>query len=101
MGTAEHRAGFDAGDQRVCQSPHYERLMPMIIERIDLMAAISVPREELPAQVTDIIKELVLEEQLSLNANEQDLLVNDIVSRVRRAADRLAIDETKGADART
>ena len=97
--TAQAKGGLDAGDDRVLPSPHHERLRQMIIERIDLMIAIRVPSKELAAQVSHVVEELLQEEHLSLSATEQDQLVDDFVSRVRRAADRLGIDGMKGAEA--
>ncbi len=59
-----------------------ERVQPLLMERLDVVAASKLPREELSRQVGEIVAERLGEEQTCLNAPEQaavpDLLVNDM-----------------------
>ena len=52
-----------------------DRIQPIVLERIDVTAATKLPRDELSVQITDILKEVLDEERLRLNATEQDQLV--------------------------
>ena len=60
-----------------------EAIQPLVMERLDLSAASQLPRAELSYQVSEIVAELLAEEELRLNSPEQqavvDLLLNDML----------------------
>ena len=55
-------------------------VQPMVMSRIDLAAAVSLPRKELTRQLEDLVSELLGEHRLQLNRPEQDDLVYQIVN---------------------
>ncbi len=52
-----------------------EKIQPIVLERIDVTAATKLPRDELGMQIGDILKEVLDEERMRLNALEQEQLV--------------------------
>jgi pilus assembly protein CpaF len=60
-----------------------DRVQPILMERIDVSKAVTLPPEELARQISDIINEILAEEKLSLNGAEQrdlvTLLLNDML----------------------
>ncbi len=52
-----------------------EKIQPIVLERIDVTAATKLPRDELGMQIGDILKEVLDEERMRLNAVEQEQLV--------------------------
>ncbi len=52
-----------------------EKIQPIVLERIDVTAATKLPRDELGIQIGDILKEVLDEERMRLNAAEQEQLV--------------------------
>ncbi|WIM13235.1 ATPase, T2SS/T4P/T4SS family [Enhydrobacter sp.] len=52
----------------------------LVIGRIDLAAAVSLPRKELVRQLEDLVSELLAEHKLQLNRPEQDDLVYQLVN---------------------
>jgi pilus assembly protein CpaF len=55
-------------------------IQPEVMSRIDLAAAVSLPRNELVRQLESVVSELLVEHRLQLNRPEQDDLVNQIVN---------------------
>jgi pilus assembly protein CpaF len=55
-------------------------VQPGVMTRIDLAAAVSLPRKELVRQLEGLIAELLVEHRLQLNRPEQDDLVYQIVN---------------------
>jgi pilus assembly protein CpaF len=55
-------------------------VQPMVMGRIDLAAAVSLPRNELVRQLEGLVSELLVEHRLQLNRPEQDDLVYRIVN---------------------
>ncbi|MBL6616119.1 MAG: CpaF family protein [Reyranella sp.] len=55
-------------------------IQPEVMTRIDIAAAVSLPRQELVRQLEDVVSELLVEHRLQLNRPEQDDLVNQIVN---------------------
>ena len=55
-------------------------VQPGIMTRIDLAAAVSLPRKELVRQLEGLVAELLVEHRLQLNRPEQDDLVYQIVN---------------------
>jgi pilus assembly protein CpaF len=55
-------------------------VQPLVMQRIDLAAAVSLPRKELVRQLEDLVAEALLEHRLQLNRPEQDDLVYQIVN---------------------
>ena len=60
-----------------------DRVQPLVMERLDLAAASQLPRNELAEQMAEIVKEVLHEEQIRLNAAEQqqviELLLDDML----------------------
>ena len=59
-----------------------KKVQPVLVERIDVSTAITLPREELTLQVTDIIGEILQEEKLQLNHAEQRELVKIVLDEM-------------------
>ena len=55
-------------------------LQPLVMGRIDLAAAVSLPRKELVRQLEGLVGELLAEQRIQLNRPEQDDLVYQIVN---------------------
>ena len=55
-------------------------LQPLVMGRIDLAAAVSLPRKELVRQLEGLVAELLAEQRIQLNRPEQDDLVYQIVN---------------------
>jgi pilus assembly protein CpaF len=55
-------------------------VQPGVMARIDLAAAVSLPRKELVRQLEGVVAELLVEHRLQLNRPEQDDLVYQIVN---------------------
>ncbi len=56
-----------------------QKIQPILLERIDTAAATKLAREDLMAQVEEIVSEILTEEKLRLNGSEQKLLVESLV----------------------
>jgi pilus assembly protein CpaF len=52
------------------------RVHPLVMERLDVSAASQLPRDDLTRQIGEIVREIVLDEKLNLNAPEQQAIVN-------------------------
>ena len=52
------------------------RIHPLVMERLDVSAASQLPRDDLTRQIGEIIREIVLDEKLNLNAPEQQSIVD-------------------------
>ena len=55
-------------------------LQPLVMGRIDLAAAVTLPRKELMRQLEEVVGELLVEHRLQLNRPEQSDLVYQIVN---------------------
>jgi pilus assembly protein CpaF len=55
-------------------------IQPMLMTRIDLAAAVSLPRKELVRQLEGMVSELLAEHRIQLNRPEQDDLVYQVVN---------------------
>jgi pilus assembly protein CpaF len=55
-------------------------LQPLVMGRIDLAAAVSLPRKELVRQLEGLVAELLAEQRIQLNRPEQEDLVYQIVN---------------------
>src|SRR3546814_6038945 len=44
------------------------RVHPLVMERLDVSAASQLPRDDLTRQIGEIVREIVLDEKLNLNA---------------------------------
>ncbi len=58
------------------------KVQPELVERIDVGAALNLPREELEAQIADIVTEILNEEKLQLNQFEQQDLVKALLDEM-------------------
>jgi len=60
-----------------------QTIQPLVMDRLDVSAASQLPRDELSHQLRDIVKEVLDEEKLRLNAPEQiavvELLLDDML----------------------
>ncbi len=52
-----------------------QRLQPILMERIDVAKAVTLPRAELSSQISDIVSEILAEEKMQLNVTEQRDLI--------------------------
>ena len=59
-----------------------DRVQPVLIERIDVGAALNLPRAELSRQVSEIVLEILQEEKLQLNQMEQRGLVTVLLNEM-------------------
>src|SRR3546814_21102339 len=61
------------------------RVHPLVMERLDVSAASQLPRDDLTRQIGEIVREIVLDEKLNLNAPEQqaivDIMLDDKIGR--------------------
>lgn len=58
------------------------KVQPELVERIDVSTAVTLPREELEEQVSDIVIEILHEEKLQLNQFEQSDLVKVLLDEM-------------------
>ncbi|MEP4380653.1 MAG: CpaF family protein [Alphaproteobacteria bacterium] len=58
------------------------KVQPELVERIDVGTAVTLPREELEAQIADIVTEILHEEKLQLNQFEQQDLVKVLLDEM-------------------
>ena len=59
-----------------------DKVQPVLIERIDVTAALNLPRAELSRQVGEIVMEILQEEKLQLNQIEQRGLVTVLLNEM-------------------
>ncbi len=78
----QQAAAEDAGRSVSSVEAARKKVQPVLVERIDVSTAITLPREELALQVTDIIGEILLEEKLQLNQSEQRDLVKIVLDEM-------------------
>lgn len=52
------------------------KVHPLVMERLDVSAASQLPRDDLTRQIGEIVREIVLDEKLNLNAPEQQSIVD-------------------------
>jgi pilus assembly protein CpaF len=57
-----------------------ERIQPLLMERIDVAKASELPRNELAAQITEVVAEILVEEKLQLNLVEQRSLITKLLN---------------------
>lgn len=58
------------------------KVQPVLFERIDISAALALPREELTQQISEIVLDISLEEKLQLNKAEQEDLVRVLLDEM-------------------
>ena len=58
------------------------KVQPVLFDRIDISAALSLPRDELTRQISEIVLEISLEEKLQLNKAEQEDLVKVLLDEM-------------------
>jgi len=58
------------------------KVQPELFERIDISAALALPRDELTQQIAEIVLEISLEEKLQLNKAEQEDLVQVLLDEM-------------------
>ncbi len=54
-------------------------LQPLLLRRMDIAAAASLPRQELERQLEDLLRDLMIEARVQLNRNEQAQLLNQLL----------------------
>ncbi len=52
------------------------KVHPLVMERLDVSAASQLPRDDLTRQIGEIVREIVIDEKLNLNAPEQQSIVD-------------------------
>lgn len=57
-----------------------KKVLPILMDRIDVTKAIELPRHELSRQIDDIVAEILVEEKLQLNMLEQRDLVTTLLN---------------------
>ena len=75
----ESESESDMSDEDTSFSETKERIYDMLMEQIDLQTAGELEKDELQAQLIDLIGEIVIEEKMVLNQGEQQMLANQIV----------------------
>jgi pilus assembly protein CpaF len=78
MGDAGDKSSSRLSRSKVDQARR--AVQPLVMGRIDLAAAVSLPRKELVRQLEGLVSELLGEHRLQLNRPEQDDLVYQIVN---------------------
>lgn len=58
------------------------KVQPVLFERLDISAALALPRDELTRQISDIVLEISHEEKLQLNKAEQEDLVKVLLDEM-------------------
>ena len=58
------------------------KVQPVLFDRIDISAALTLPRDELTRQISEIVLEISLEEKLQLNKAEQEDLVKVLLDEM-------------------
>jgi len=58
------------------------KVQPVLFDRIDISAALTLPRDELTRQISEIVMEISLEEKLQLNKAEQEDLVKVLLDEM-------------------
>ncbi len=76
--TAARAATLDA--QRGPIDLAKEQIQPKLLARLDVMAASTLPREELGRQIAELVSEILLEEKLQLNSIEQRDLITKLLN---------------------
>jgi pilus assembly protein CpaF len=56
-----------------------QRIQPILMERIDVAKAVTLPRAELASQISDIVSEILAEEKMQLNVTEQRDLITKLL----------------------
>ncbi len=76
----------NAASERVISSSSValarNKVQPVLFERIDISAALALPREELTREISDLVLDISLEEKLQLNKIEQEDLVKVLLDEM-------------------
>ena len=75
----EPDAGMNSSGRAIIEEAK-QRVQPILLERIDVTKALTLPAEELSRQITDIVSEILGEEKLQLNLTEQQDLVTELLN---------------------
>jgi pilus assembly protein CpaF len=73
------QAGVTGRAQRSKVDQAKKALQPLLLRRMDIAAAASLPRPELERQLDELLRELVVEAKVQLNRNEQANLLNQLL----------------------
>jgi pilus assembly protein CpaF len=73
------QAGVPGRAQRSKVDQAKKALQPLLLRRMDIAAAASLPRQELERQLDELLRELVVEAKVQLNRNEQANLLNQLL----------------------
>jgi pilus assembly protein CpaF len=57
-----------------------QRIQPILLDRIDVSKAVTLPPEELARQISEVVGEILAEEKLQLNTSEQRDLVTALLN---------------------
>ena len=81
-GTADQSAGAERGRSSSSVEAARNKVQPVLFERIDISAAVTLPRDELTHQIAGIVLEISREEKLQLNKAEQEELVKVLLDEM-------------------
>jgi pilus assembly protein CpaF len=78
-GTVETDGGKSTSSGNSIIEEAKQRIQPILMERIDVAKAVTLPRTELGSQISDIVSEILVEEKMQLNVNEQSDLITTLL----------------------
>ena len=77
--TAEADGGKSTSSGNTIIEEAKQRIQPILMERIDVAKAVTLPRAELSSQISDIVSEILVEEKMQLNLTEQRDLITTLL----------------------
>jgi len=77
--TAETDGGKSTSSGNSIIEEAKQRIQPILMERIDVAKAVTLPRAELSSQISDIVSEILVEEKMQLNVTEQRDLITTLL----------------------
>lgn len=80
QGVAANDATNSGAADRTIIDTTKQRVQPILLERIDVSKAVTLPPEELAKQISEIVAEILTEERIQLNLNEQRDLVTTLLN---------------------
>ena len=81
-GTNDRSAASDRVSSSASVTLARNKVQPVLFERIDISAALTLPRDELTRQISGIVLEISHEEKLQLNKAEQEDLVKVLLDEM-------------------
>jgi pilus assembly protein CpaF len=72
-------AGAGTSDRSIIEKTK-QQIQPILLDRIDVSKAVTLPPEELAKQISEVVSEILAEEKLQLNTSEQRDLVTALLN---------------------